>query len=597
MISLSLPLTHMELNFSRYFAIGTGLFLLPCLVRLYRYCFRVNQLGEMPEFLSKVTMEDCLSFILRDSKTHTASDSLLYLLKAVVRTMLPHSVPIPLDPRHVAMLAEPSDFYRELIAAIRGARQFVLISSLYFSDDSLALCVLDELGAALGKNPRLVVKVALSYQKAVNERFITIFSGLLRQYGQSRLFVSLVQLPLVACKYAPYGSVREVLGVLHIKLALVDYSVCILTGANISEAYFTNKWDRYVVIRHNRLINYYYLNLFATLESISHPVTSEGAQPQTRGLWHWLMYMAKCYTGTLSFKDVHPWLGQIKIQRNRTGYDPLIDDLKYIAKARDTLSEFLQSMARTLTNAYTRNNIGKLVRTENSYPGPSPNITLAFPLLQYNIVGINHTHQAINQLLNAINIHSVEAAEEALIMTSPYLNIHRDYLIAIKDIAQRLQVQIITSSLMSNGWAEKSGIARLIPLYYEYLQHQVTKLLNEANSSSKLLQFTRPDYTFHSKGLEYHIKSASRPHSELYMLLIGGYNYGVRSVKRDIEHDLLIVTTEPSLIHRFRDNTMQTMQYCKSTASVGNKSISTKYFQYILDKLIALIVYLMSDYM
>lgn len=52
------------------------------------------------------------------------------------------------------------------------------------------------------------------------------------------------------------SELKEILGTYHIKLAIFDDNI-LITGANLSEEYFTNRQDRYIVINKNTLLANY----------------------------------------------------------------------------------------------------------------------------------------------------------------------------------------------------------------------------------------------------------------------------------------------------------------------------------------------------
>lgn len=57
---------------------------------------------------------------------------------------------------------------------------------------------------------------------------------------------------------------KEVLGVHHIKAYVFDNDVMI-TGANLSHDYFTNRQDRYMIIRQSPLLANYFDDLLNTV--------------------------------------------------------------------------------------------------------------------------------------------------------------------------------------------------------------------------------------------------------------------------------------------------------------------------------------------
>ena len=69
-------------------------------------------------------------------------------------------------------------------------------------------------------------------------------------------------------KYLP-SMIKELFGVFHTKIIISDNDV-LITGANLSNSYFTSRKDRYMLIRnHSKLSNYLY-DYVQTIKSIKY---------------------------------------------------------------------------------------------------------------------------------------------------------------------------------------------------------------------------------------------------------------------------------------------------------------------------------------
>lgn len=58
-----------------------------------------------------------------------------------------------------------------------------------------------------------------------------------------------------------------------------------------------------------------------------------------------------------------------------------------------------------------------------------------------------------------------------------------------------------------------------------------------------LLEYERPNWSYHAKGIWYYPHNSSLP----FMTVIGSSNYGERSVNRDLESQICLVTTNKRL--------------------------------------------------
>lgn len=68
------------------------------------------------------------------------------------------------------------------------------------------------------------------------------------------------------------GRVSEALGVQHAKVFSTDTRHTIITGANLSDDYFTKRMDRYLVVRENRYVGHWFSEVVKSIASASHPV-------------------------------------------------------------------------------------------------------------------------------------------------------------------------------------------------------------------------------------------------------------------------------------------------------------------------------------
>lgn len=73
-----------------------------------------------------------------------------------------------------------------------------------------------------------------------------------------------------------------------------------------------------------------------------------------------------------------------------------------------------------------------------------------------------------------------------------------------------------------------------------------------------MFEYEKPDWTYHAKGLWYYLPDAQLP----AMTLIGSSNFGERSVNRDLESQVCIVTANEALQRRLH-------QECHRLFAVG----------------------------
>lgn len=73
-------------------------------------------------------------------------------------------------------------------------------------------------------------------------------------------------------------------------------------------------------------------------------------------------------------------------------------------------------------------------------------------------------------------------------------------------------------------------------------------------------EYSRPGGTFHAKGLWYYLSRSDLP----LVSLIGSPNFGHRSVYRDLETQMYIVTENQTLRRQLHDEQLRLFQYSKN---------------------------------
>lgn len=72
-----------------------------------------------------------------------------------------------------------------------------------------------------------------------------------------------------------------------------------------------------------------------------------------------------------------------------------------------------------------------------------------------------------------------------------------------------------------------------------------------------LFEYERPGWTYHAKGLWYYLPDSSLPN----VTLIGSSNFGERSVNRDLEAQICVVTTNGGLQRKLQSEFENILQH------------------------------------
>ena len=76
----------------------------------------------------------------------------------------------------------------------------------------------------------------------------------------------------------------------------------------------------------------------------------------------------------------------------------------------------------------------------------------------------------------------------------------------------------------------------------------VSKVPPAVRGDSQILEYTRPNWTFHAKGLW--VQQTNPDSSQSAFTLIGSSNFSHRSLNRDLENQLLVWTSDTDLLNR-----------------------------------------------
>ena len=167
---------------------------------------------------------------------------------------------------------------------------------------------------------------------------------------------------------------------------------------------------------------------------------------------------------------------------------------------------------------------------------PEPD-TWIYPLIQMKPFGIQIDEMVTETLLT-------EAERDAKIyLTTGYFNLTQAYMDLI--LGTRAEYRILLASPEVNGFFGAKGVAGAIPSAYVYIEHQ---FYNEVcclhqQERVQLQEYSRAGWTFHAKGLWLYLAGSSLP----CLTLIGSPNFGYRSVHRDLEAQVAIVTENKAL--------------------------------------------------
>ncbi|NXY49124.1 PGPS1 protein, partial [Ceuthmochares aereus] len=420
---------------------------------------------------------------------------------------------------HVKVLSSPAEFYELLKVQIKTAKQRVVMASLYLGTGLLEQELVDCLEETLEKSlqtegsPNLRVSILLDYTRGSRGRknSRTMLIPLLQRFPE-QVRVSLFHTPNLRglLRLLIPERFNETIGLQHIKVYLFDDNV-ILSGANLSDLYFTNRQDRYVLLQDSPEIADFFTELVDAIGDVSLQLQQDDTVQMMEGM-------------------EHPYQG---------------DKVVYCETANRRVMEVINS-ARTrqeLLHAKTFHSSqqgSSLLPQQGSQASgglkPEPD-TWIYPLIQMKPFGIQIDELVTETLLT-------EAERDARIyLTTGYFNLTQAYMDLI--LGTRAEYRILLASPEVNGFFGAKGVAGAIPAAYVYIERQFYSEVCCLHQQERvqLQEYSRAGWTFHAKGLWLYLAGSDLP----CLTLIGSPNFGYRSVHRDLEAQVAIVTENKAL--------------------------------------------------
>ncbi|GIY96968.1 CDP-diacylglycerol--glycerol-3-phosphate 3-phosphatidyltransferase, mitochondrial [Caerostris extrusa] len=400
--------------------------------------------------------------------------------------------------KNIKVLKEPSDFFNKLKELSRSATKRITLASLYIGTGPLERELIDSVNEGLMKsNGNLQVNILLDYTRGSrgSENSRTLLLPLLKDHP-SQIKVSLYHTPKLRgfIKWLLPERWNETVGLSHLKVYLFDDTL-ILSGANLSDQYFCNRQDRYIVFYDCKELSDYFDHVVQTVSSMSLLLTQDNSVVLHPG-W-----------------SIHPSEGNFK---------------EFVSKGQ-------KSLQRIINNAKTRNLSN---HTGDSGIDLKGSDTLVYPLLQMYTFGIRQDEQVTERFLRWAEPNShIKLASGYFNLTSHYMNI------ILK--SSKSFFSLLVASPKVNGFYGAKGVSGAIPsAYTQIAKNFFSKVLNHRQQNRiELCEYERPSWTFHVKGLWYYKPNARLP----LVTFIGSPNFGYRSVYKDLEAQVAIATENKEL--------------------------------------------------
>ncbi|KAF3086834.1 CDP-diacylglycerol--glycerol-3-phosphate 3-phosphatidyltransferase [Orbilia oligospora] len=441
-----------------------------------------------------------------ESGSDGGASSTFSVLRGLVDEMDRLAPRFEVGPRDITILKEPEEFYRSLKMKILSAKKRVFIATLYIGKTEHEL--IETIKTALRNSPTLKVSILTDALRGTREApdvcSASLLVPLVKEFGEDRVELRMFHTPNLrgVRKALIPKRLNEGWGLQHMKLYGFDDEI-ILSGANLSKDYFTNRQDRYHLFS-SKSITDYYAKVHDAVCSLSFKV-----QPNDKV--------------ENRFELVWP--------SSNPAPSPLEDKSGFKSAASALISPLLKP---------------------TSTPSPRKSKTVVYPLGQFTPLMSDENHSTEHPgILSVLRTLSREDfAKSSWTFTAGYFNMHRELkelLLASKsDLGT-----VVTAAPEANGFYGSAGVSGYLPPGYLILARRFLEEVGKVRGGEgvELLEWRRGvvgqpgGWTYHAKGIWITLPEYTSPS----LTVVGSSNYTRRSKKLDLEMNALVITDDKEL--------------------------------------------------
>ncbi|KAK4223595.1 hypothetical protein QBC38DRAFT_487384 [Podospora fimiseda] len=414
----------------------------------------------------------------------------------------------------ITVLQSPTQFYETLKEKIRKAERRIFLSTLYIGKSEKELIA--TLQEALRAKPNLKLSILTDALRGTREApepsCASLLAPLVTEFGPDRVEIRMYHTPNLTGlrkKHIP-KRINEGWGLQHMKLYGADDEI-LMTGANLSNDYFTDRQDRYHLFS-SKDVTEYFSNIHQAVSSLSFLIEPSRSPSGFEMTWPEANAAPSPLENPRQFvKDSTGLLSGLISPKTAplTAYD------EAPAEKRDTSVYMLAQFSQLL----------------------SPDTSTELP--------------AISHILKTLA--APEYAKSSWTFTAGYFNPAPSLTKLLLGTASHGNT-VITASPYANGFYKSPGVSGLLPDAYTLLARRFIRAVQQhkLDQSITLKEWRKGTvgepgaWTYHAKGLWVTLPDSKDP----CISLIGSSNYTKRSYSLDLEANALIVTENEGLKQR-----------------------------------------------
>lgn len=419
----------------------------------------------------------------------------------------------PIHGSQIRILQTPADFYDTLKDKILKAERRIFLSTLYIGKSERELIA--TLQHALRNNPDLRLSILTDALRGTREAPLpscaSLLAPLVDEFGPERVEIRMYHTPNLTGlrkKYIP-NRINEGWGLQHMKLYGFDDEI-LLSGANLSTDYFTNRQDRYHLFSSKEITDFFW-GLHSAVASLSFSIKPSSSEA--------------------GFDKVWP--------ATNAAPSPLKNPKEFIAKATSKIQPLILPLQTPPANTTDSND------------------TSVYPLAQLTQLLSPDTSTELPAVTHTLKtLAAPEFSNSSWTFTAGYFNPAPSLTRLLLSTASHHNV-VITASPFANGFYKSKGVSGMLPDAYTLLAR---KFLHDVHARKKDLAITLKEWrkgtvnepggwTYHAKGLWVTLPSELNP----ALSLVGSSNYTKRSYSLDLEANAMILTRNQDLQKRLGD--------------------------------------------
>ncbi|EEB05172.1 CDP-diacylglycerol-glycerol-3-phosphate3-phosphatidyltransferase [Schizosaccharomyces japonicus yFS275] len=402
-----------------------------------------------------------------------------------------------IDGSCIQVLLKPDEFYSNLKKMILEAKRNVFLTTLYIGKEEKEL--IEVLRSALTNNSMLQVSIVAdalrSTRETPKESSASLLVTLKKEFPE-RVQIRLYHTPNLHGfkKRVVPPRMNEGWGLQHMKIYGADDAV-MLSGANLSHDYFTNRQDRYHII-HDKEVTAFYHGVHQALCKLS--------------------FACNPNSGNSDMKNAIPY----KLEWKNSAPSPLHKPRAFKREA-SSIFRFALQPGTLSTQKHADTVLYPLFQLTPILAGPSSESTEATAVC---CIGEQMTKEKIPWTF-----------------TAGYFNVYQElrrHLLSAKG-----KGTVVVASQTANGFYKSPGPSGMIPGAYQYIAERFLSVAKKLHSPLDVEEYARDKYTYHAKGIWLNSLKTSHP----FLTTIGSSNYTRRSLNLDLEATAVIVTRSAPL--------------------------------------------------